>query len=269
MMSSLPPPLGGPAPAEIALSRSPLVRVVAQARFSNVLKIDSKDAMAAFQDEVGSAYPVLEQGAAPQFQVEFGPGGAPNVRPVTSPLWRFSDAERGWLLSLASEAVTLETQHYEGRTDFLRRWREALDLVERVFAPRLALRLGIRYVNRIHEEALVELPRWVRDTLLGVVQPELRDYVKQALSEATLMTEEGILVLRWGIVPANATFDPGLFLPVPAPSWVLDIDASSASQRPFSGEALETAFCALSNRAYSVFRYAVTPAALEHFGAQL
>jgi uncharacterized protein (TIGR04255 family) len=202
-----------------------------------------------------------------QFQVELGPEATP-LRPTASNLWRFTDADRNWILSLTSDAVTLETRRYDGRTDFLSRWYEALGRVERVFAPRLALRLGVRYLNRIHGDSLEGLTKWVVANLIGVAQSEFRDHVIQAISQANMTVEEGALLLRWGILPANATIDPTLLEPARTSSWILDIDVSSTGQRPFSGEALTAAFQALANRAYSVFRYAITPAGLEHFGAQ-
>jgi uncharacterized protein (TIGR04255 family) len=266
-LGSLPPPLGGPAPAEILLSRAPLVHVVLQVRFSSVLKIDSREGMAPFQEEVRSEYPLLEQAAVQQLQMELG-SGAPFFRPATSNLWRFSDADRCWILSLTSDAVTLETRRYDGRADFLSRWYEALAHVERIFAPSLALRLGVRYVNRIHGESLEELTEWIIPNLIGVAQPELREHVSQAISEANVTVEEGALLLRWGVLAAGMTIDPTLLEPAPVPSWILDIDVSSAEQRSFSGDGLATAFQALADRAYSVFRYAVTSAGLEHFGAQ-
>jgi uncharacterized protein (TIGR04255 family) len=267
MTGSLPSPLGGAAPVEVLLPRSPLVRVVAQARFSRVLKIDSQDGMVAFQEEIRSEYPLLEQVAAQQLQVDFS-SGLPNVRPVTSTLWRFSDANRGWLLSFASDVITLETRRYEGRTNFLGRWAAALASLERIFTPSLAVRLGVRYINRIDGESLLDLAEWVRPGLIGVAEPQLRDHVTQALSEAMITIEEGSLQLRWGILPANVTYDPNLLAAVPNSSWILDIDVSSTGQRPFSGVDLTSAFQALTNRAYSVFRYAVTDAGLDHFGAQ-
>lgn len=267
MTGSLPLPLGGSAPREVPLSRSPLVRVIAQTRFPSVLKIDSRDTMIAFQEEVGPEYPILEQAAAPQFHIEFT-SGSPNVRQVTSNLWRFSTADRSWLLSLAADAVTLETSRYGGRDDFLKRWCDVLAFVERIFDPRLALRVGVRYVNQIQGESLSDLTKWVRGSLVGVAQDELRDHVTHAISEANVAIEEGVLLLRWGILPANATFDPGLLAPAPTSSWVLDIDVSSAEQRPFSEDSLRSTFRALANRAYAVFRYAITDDGLEHFGAQ-
>src|SRR4051812_31520676 len=74
MPRTLPPPLGGPAPTEVPLSRSPLVGVVMQARFSSVLKIDSKDGVAPFQEELRNEYPLLEQAVTQQLQIDLGGG---------------------------------------------------------------------------------------------------------------------------------------------------------------------------------------------------
>jgi uncharacterized protein (TIGR04255 family) len=267
MTGKLPYPLGGPAPAEIPLARPPLVHVVLQARFSSVLMIDARDGMAPFQEEVRAEYPLLDQVAVQQLQMDLN-SGVPQARPVASNLWRFSDADRNWVLSLTSQAVTLETRSYDGRADFLGRWYDVLGRVERVFAPGLALRIGVRYVNRIQGQSLEKLTELVTPNLIGVAQPELREYVTQAVSEATMTIDEGGLLLRWGILGPHSTIDPGLLEPVPTSSWILDIDVSSTQQRLFSGEGLAADFQALANRAYSVFRYAITEAGLEHFGAQ-
>jgi len=266
MPGSLPPPLGGPAPQEIFLSRLPLARVVAQTRFSTVLKIDSKDGMVPFQECVRSDYPLLEQASVQQMQVDFS-SGVPGFKQITSDIWRFSNPDRSWVLSLTSDAVTLETRRYEGRADFLCRLSGALANVERVFAPALGLRIGVRYVNRIQGESLTDLTEWVMPNLVGVAQPELRAHVTQAISEAIMTVEEGSSLLRWGVMPGGSTIDPALLEPVPTPSWILDIDVSSAEQRPFAADSLTSDFYALAERAYSIFRYAVSPAGLTHFGA--
>ena len=149
MTASLPPPLGGSAPEEKPLANSPLVRVLVQARFASILKIDSKE------------------------------GVAPNQ--------------------------------------------------------------------------------------IGVALPEYREYVSQAISEANLRIEEGDMLMRWGIIPKNATIDPGLVDPVGTASWLLDIDASSSEQRPFEAESLAAIYQKLSERAYAVFRWVMTDKGLAHF----
>ena len=157
MTTSLPSPLGGQAPAEIPLAMSPLARVLAQVRFSSVLKIDSKEGVAPLQEEIRSHYPLLEQVLSQQLHIDMTPGGG-GIRPITNNVWRFSDAEHGLVLSLTSDTLTLEARHYPGRAAFLDRWADALVRVERVFAPSLALRTGARYLNRLTGESLDRLP---------------------------------------------------------------------------------------------------------------
>jgi len=263
----LPTPLGGPPPAEIVLHKSPLVRVVAQVRFSGVLRIENREAITPFQDKVRSAYPLFEQAMAQQLQLDLT-SGTPSLRPVPSSVWRFSNADRSMLLSLTSDTVTLEARTYQGRSDFVPRWSTILSCLEEVFQPALALRTGIRYVNRLDRASLGQLPKWVQPNLIGVALPEFRDFVTQAFSEASIKVEEGDLLLRWGILPANVTMDPGLLDPAPDISWVLDLDVSSSVQKPFEITALTSEFGALTKRAYAVFRWVVTEAGLEHFGAE-
>lgn len=267
MSTSLPSPLGGRAPAEIPLTRSPLARVLAQVRFSSVLKIDNKEAVAPFQEKLRANYPLLEQLVAHQLQIDMTPGGG-GVKPIASNVWRFSNAERGLVLALTSDALTLEARDYPGRAAFLERWADALSLVEAVFAPGLALRTGARYLNRLTGESLDRLPDWVRPNLIGVAQPDLREHVTQAISEANLKVEEGDLLLRWGVIPANATIDPGLLGPSSSRSWILDIDVSSGQQKPFDAADLTAEYGRLMERAYAMFRWVVTDDGLHHFGAQ-
>jgi uncharacterized protein (TIGR04255 family) len=101
MPDELPPPLGGPPPSEIALPRAPLERVLAQVAFPGILKIENKDVVASFQEEIRRDYPLFEQDTMQQLMIQVGPGG-PAVRQVPANLWRFRDADKNWRLSLAS-----------------------------------------------------------------------------------------------------------------------------------------------------------------------
>lgn len=267
MSDRFPPPLGGPPPAEVVLRNAPLVRVVAQVRFSSVLRIEAREAVTSFQDKIRSAYPLFDQVTAQQLQLDLT-SGMPSLRPVATSVWRFSNADRSMLLSLTSEVVTLEAKTYRGRSDFVPRWSEILNCLEQVFQPALAVRTGIRYVNRLDKASLERLPEWVQPNLVGVALPEFRDFVTQAFSEASIKVAEGDLQLRWGILPANVTMDPGLLDPAPDSSWVLDLDVSSSVQKPFEVTALTAEFGTLAKRAYTVFRWVVTEAGLEHFGAE-
>lgn len=264
MTASLPPPLGGSAPEEKPLANSPLVRVLVQARFASILKIDSKEGVAPFQELVRRQYPLLEQVTSHGLQMEVS-ANIPNFRPIASNVWRFSDADRSFIVSLTSDAITLEARLYPGRTAFMARWNKLLQSVEETYAPGLAVRIGIRYLNRIDGDAMDQLPDWVAPNLIGVALPEYREYVTQAISEANLRIEEGDMLMRWGIIPKDTTIDPGLIEPVGTASWLLDIDASSSEQRPFAAESLAAIYQKLSERAYSVFCWVMTDKGLAHF----
>ncbi len=264
MTATLPSPWGGPAPREILLANSPLIRVLVQARFSSVLKIDSKEGVAPLQELMRRQYPLLEQVTAHRLQLALSEN-APSFQPVASNVWRFSDAPKTFIASLTSDAITLETLAYPGRLAFMERWAQLLRWVEDTYSPGLVLRIGARFLNRIDGEGIDQLPQWIRANLIGVALPEYREHVSQAISEANIQVEEGGMLLRWGIIPGGTTIDPGLFEPVPTPSWLLDLDIFSGDQRRFDASSLSEAFQRLSERAYAVFRWVMTEEGLNNF----
>ena len=164
------------------------------------------------------------------------------------------------------DALSFEVESYTSRNDFLARWIKAIAAVERVFKPGIALRIGMRYIDRVTDEPLNAIGDLVRPDILGFVRPPLHDHLRHAMSEATFSIEEGELLLRWGIMPANTTIDPNVLPLVPHRSWILDIDVSSSEQRGFNHSQLGASFRALAERAYFVFRYMTTNEFLKIYG---
>ena len=74
------------------------------------------------------------------------------------------------------------------------------------------------------------------------------------------------MLLRWGVLAPQVSPDPTAIAPLPRESFLIDIDVSSVSRRAFDVNALSDAFHGLAERAYSVFRFAVTDSFLEAFG---
>jgi uncharacterized protein (TIGR04255 family) len=264
--AALPEPLGGASPAEVSLSRAPLVRVLAQVIFPGILKIDSKDAVADLQEQIRGDYPLFEQQASRQVHLQVGVG-EPIVRQEPANLWRFIDAEKNWRVSLTTSFCTLECDRYLSRDDFISRWSGVLTAIERSFNPRIVQRTGLRYINQVKGEQLKSIEDLVRPGILGVATPNMRQHILHHLTEATLAIEEGEMLLRWGIMPANATIDPGTLNPIPEKSWILDIDVYSNVQRPFTSQELASSFRALAEREYSVFRFVTTERFLQTYGA--
>jgi uncharacterized protein (TIGR04255 family) len=265
MPHNLPSPLGGDAPDEAPLSRAPLERVLMQVRFSPVLRIEQRDGIAIFQDQIRADYPLFEQITAQQLRIELA-GGAPNLLPVTTSAWQFENADRSHRLTIGAESATLEALNYEGRGAFLARWIEILARLQATYGPGLSMRTGARYVNRLDGDALVHLTELVEPNFVGVAQPQLRDHVLHALSEAALKVDEGNATLRWGILEAGTTIDPSLLEQISHPSWILDIDVYAQEQATFDVERLAETFEGLAKRAYALFRYAMKDSALSYFG---
>jgi len=265
MPSNLPSPLGGPPPSEVNLPRAPLARVLAVVQFPGILKIENRDFVAPFQEEIRRDYPLFEQDIRQQLQVQVGLGG-PSFVQTPENLWRFQDQARNWRLSLVKSSLSFDVVKYTSRNDFLDRWTRILAAVEHIFDPQITLKIGMRYIDRIEGELLEAIDDMIKSDILGFAKLPLRRHVRHTLSEAIVEIEEGEMLLRWGILPANGTIDPNVLPPTLANSWILDIDVSSVGQRPFVASDLTSAFRALAERAYSVFRNMTTEKFLRVYG---
>lgn len=261
------PPLGGPPPKEVPLARAPLARVLAQARFPRLLFVEDKSKVAPFQAELRAEYPFFSEDKGQNLKVEFGQPG-PTIQTEATTLWRFASVDRDRMITLTPEAVTLEAKTYGSRRDFLGRLGQVLSAVQRHFEPGVADRIAMRYVTRVTAEGYDHIDLMIRPGLLGVAIPELRANVTHAVSEAAITVEEGALMLRWGVLPPGGTIDPSVLEPIDAPSWIIDIDVSTAQVVNFDADDLATGFDALAQRAYAVFRYMVTDDFLKLHGGQ-
>ena len=92
-------PLIDKAPEEIPLKDAPLVRVLAQVRFSEILSIMKEDFVAGFQERLRQKYPQLTRQDGQIIMIT--PQG-PEVRPDAS--WRLADAHDQWRIERCQPA---------------------------------------------------------------------------------------------------------------------------------------------------------------------
>jgi uncharacterized protein (TIGR04255 family) len=267
MAPTFPHPLGGPPPTEVNLPRAPLARVLAQVVFPGLLKIENRDVVAAFQEAIRKDYPLFEQQTVQQLQLHIGEG-QPIVQQSPGNVWCFFDADRWHRLILNSSSFSLDTTLYRSRKDFIGQIRKVLSAVQTAFDPGIALRLGLRYVDRVVGDDLNKIDRLVRPDMMGIASTSFRPFVRHSLTEAVLAIEEGEMLLRWGLLAPHTTVQPGFLDPVPEPSWILDIDVYSVAQRPFETDGLTGTFTALAERAYSIFRHMTLEEFLVTYGAE-
>ena len=257
-------PLTAPSPDEVPLTDAPLVRVIAQLRFPEILSVERREFVAPFQEALRETYPILRH---EQTQgVIVGPGGMTPAQ--TQLVWRFTDLEGDWRVSLASEFVALETTRYGSRSDFLERLRTVLVALDTHVRPQRADRLGIRYIDRITGDAVGEIADLVRPEVRGILGTAAAMHAGHALSESVFDLPGARVLARWGRLPGGASVDPSAIEPVAEPSWILDLDMSSAAAMPFAVDGILDEAQRFVERVYTIFRWAVTDDFLRRYGGE-
>lgn len=261
---------------EVPLAHAPLVRVLAQLRFPgaiSTLKYGSSaiERLAAPLTNIG--YPLLEE--EQQVTLQITADGVTQV--PAGRLWSFRSGDQAWQINLSPEFITLHTSAYGGRDDFVARLESLLEVVSGVMAPPGVNRIGFRYINQIAPATPEDIASLIRPQLLGgLAVPQGSARLAASLSEAMFSFDAGStaapgaigdgLQARWGLLAGGVTLEPSL-RPADVPSWVLDLDSFRHSNEAFESAALARGVHTLSMRAYRFFRWAVTEAFLERFGA--
>lgn len=260
-------PLIGPAPKEIFLPDAPLVRVIAQVRFSSILAVQNSEHIAPFQEAIRSVYPVLEQEHVPSLLVS--PDGVAAGQEAVA--WRFSSLDCAWRASLTQEFIALEATAYENRSGFMERMEFLLAAVKEHLDPTVVQRVGLRYIAQVVGEPLNNITDMITPALLGIAVTPLFEDVRNLLSEAQMEAREenGELRLRWGQLEAGAMYDPNAVVPIKQRSWILDYDMSRSKQVSFEVDVLVDDLNRFANRLYKVFRWSVTDRFLECYGGKL
>ncbi|MEQ1568212.1 MAG: TIGR04255 family protein [Myxococcota bacterium] len=257
-------PLVAPLPAEVPLKDAPLVRVIAQLRFPEILSVEQRDFVAPFQEAIRAKYPVLRQ---EQTQgILLGPAVLAPARPQIA--WRFGDTDGHWRVSLTPEFLALETTKYLSRSDLLGRLKEVATALDEHIKPAQVDRLGVRYIDRITGSAVDDIARLVRAEVRGITGTVAATHASHALSESMFAVDDARVLARWGFLPPGATVDPAAIEPATEKSWLLDLDMFSATPTPFVVDRVVERAQRYAERIYTVFRWAMTDEFLVRYGGQ-
>lgn len=261
-------PLFGAAPSEIPLPSAPLVNVLCQVRFTEVLSIQRAAFVAGFQERVRSEYPFMQHEKMKTISID---ENGESVAMGDDSVWRFVDTTKTWRLSLTPSFITLETRKYTSRIDFVDRVDAILIALAETINPTHVVRIGIRYVDRINLEEYPDMREMIRPEMLGILAGTLRDGIHHSLSEVILRVKEGHLLARWGLMPPKGTHDPESMPPISAPSWFLDLDTFAdfqASPAEFNSAKIRESVVGLATRAYTFFRWVVEEPFIAAFGGE-
>lgn len=256
-------PFAAPVPAEVPLSPAPLVQVLAQLRFPAITSLARAEFVAPFQEALRSKYPIL-RAEQPSLMFQASLNGEP-MQFGASTTWRLHDKNDTWRISLAQDFVAIETTAYTSRADFYGRWEQVLTALHKITELSVYDRQGVRYINRLNGDDLGDLQRLVRPEVLGINSNRFAATLVHSLCESRFHKDGSNLTVRWGILPANATTDPGI-APLSEPGWILDLDMSSAGSKDFSVPAAITEATHFAERIYTFFRWATTEELLKRRG---
>jgi uncharacterized protein (TIGR04255 family) len=244
---------------ELHLRRAPLAKVLTQVQFSRTPALVSDEAEARLAEAL-QRYPVRRQGLATGIAFTISGGGAALTQPAPSLMRLFSEATGAWQVTITETSVALETSSYDSRDDFCDRAQEILTAIASVAAPPVVDRVGLRYIDRLTGDQLVELSRYVVPQLRvlhGSVSQGLP--LEYSVSDTLIrIADDERLQARSGLLPPNGGFDPAL-PPLNEPSWVLDLDVFTVlGGFPFDPAALGDRLRRYADYAYAFFRFATT-----------
>lgn len=268
MATQLSLPFGTEAVDEVPLPNAPLVSVIAQVRFPEIISVSKPEFVAGFQEAIRRRYPVARPER--QMQAVITPQGVSAAgEPAT--VWRFHDRQDAWHVSLASGFVALDSRAYESRQDFIERLEEVLVAVSEHIAPAVYDRLGLRYVDRVElsePTGRLALAPLVRSEIAGVTTAELGEdaTIEHSLCDSVFRLQDATLHARWGLLPPGAAIDPLGVGAVESASWILDLDMFRLGPGDFDVRELVAMTSDFSHQIYRFFRWAVDSEFLRRFG---
>lgn len=129
--------------------RAPLVEVICQLRFPDILSIETK-LPADFQDAIRADFPIYtrRQDSLPP-KITGAPGNlaVANQQSVTN--HQFASADGAWQVNLTSKFISLTCSRYTRWEDFAKKLDKPLAAFIRIYQPAFYERVGLRYLNII------------------------------------------------------------------------------------------------------------------------
>lgn len=250
---------------EIQLKTNPLVVVICQVGYESILAVNDQAELSKFQKLIFDKYPIFKSETAEVHSFDMNQKTLTTSHQTVS---KFLDKDEKWVITLAQEALSLESFNYISRSNFKDRFEEILLAFQKTFQPKLINRIGVRYLNRLSGDAFGKIKSLVHPSLLGIYESELSVGIKSNISEASFVIDSRNLLSRWGLLPINGTIDPNMLAPLNAPSWILDIDTSNSNRVDWSKDHILSEISTLTEMNYNFFRWSTSDDLLKYFGVE-
>ncbi|MDZ8138834.1 MAG: TIGR04255 family protein [Nostoc sp. DedQUE04] len=193
-----------PESERVIYERNPLIQVACQLRFPPILKISRQEPVE-FQDEIRFQYPLFES-MQPQVPSEISQAIQQFGIPLLSDLsYSFKSEDQKWQLSISKDFITISTSAYEKYELFEKRFREAVEVFERIYKPSFYTRVGLQYQDLIIRSKLgLEDKDW--SDLIGeniaseLYNSELAPSIQLMIKNLILKAEHGQVNFKHGFV---------------------------------------------------------------------
>ncbi|MVZ98498.1 TIGR04255 family protein [Sphingorhabdus sp. IMCC26285] len=237
--------------------RTLLERAIAVISFTPVSQLSVKggELAAAFQEAIRRDYPLLEDTIDTFLNVHVSEAGVRSDQEDRRK-WLYRDIDRNWTVALTQDSLSLEGNRagYSSWPKFVERLSMLVHALQSTIGPSHVQRLGVRYLNTAEVEG-DEDPR-------RVCAPQLTSITgNSALTLSDLLwafeASEGQLIMRSGVMPPNASYDPSMFGPRDKKVWYLDIDVANSHMIEFDPKTIEEQLRKLASRLHAVYYWAM------------
>jgi uncharacterized protein (TIGR04255 family) len=228
--------------------RSPLKNVVCQVRFDEILSIRREPLE--FQERIRSLFPRFSRQQLAQIawgEEEIVPAATARLR------WQFRTHDNSDILSLVTDSLSVETNRYVDFPTFRSGLDRALTILQRVYAPPVFTRVGVRYINEVirwsPDDHRPDWKGWINPDLIPAITLDASDDTLQSSAhQFTSRRPNGTMTLRCGLTR-------GMFQGKLAESLVWDMDYYTDQETDPSGVLALVA--EYHHWIYRFFRYAV------------
>jgi uncharacterized protein (TIGR04255 family) len=245
----------------IVFSNNPLKVVVAQIKFPAMFGLTEPASLAQFQATMGHRFPnALPR--IPNVTLTVGPAGDTKTTTDPGPV-RLASGDGLWIVAIATEWISLETNAYESWVGFRDQLEELVAAIPASVRPHHTSRIGLRYVDQLQVSTVVTPLDWQNYIAPGVIgSPDsliFDDRLVQGIQQLSFRMDDSVINMRHGYVqnPAEADF---------ASTYVIDTDAFTETEQPFEWPSILDRITRYHDWAWSLFRRSLTPAAVELLG---
>jgi uncharacterized protein (TIGR04255 family) len=236
-----------PSSPRVIYGRAPLIQVICQLRFPQLLSIEGKPPVD-FQERIRDTFPLLERDSNPF---------PPDLQAQSSLAnYRFLTENRDYIVTLTSQSIALSTGSYTRWECFRDMLKVPLDALITIYRPSFFSRIGLRYQDAICRSAidLGDTP-WselLRKEVLGelalpVFEAGLEDTAQRAL-KIRIPDGSGSILWRHGLGKVQNREEL---------CYIIDIDLFTEGKSDV--ENAESILDGFNSMAGNAFRWSITP----------